>query len=160
VWGPGLEPAAVLPLVGLEPGLADPALPVQVVSTGVAQVVVPVRDADALARAVPDYRAIGALLEAHAAVALYLAAVDPQAGTARARSFLRTAEMGEDPATGAAVGPLGAHVAATFGVDALEVTQGVEMGRASLLRVRLEGERVRVGGDAVVVADGTVYLDA
>ena len=45
------------------------------------------------------------------------------------------------------------------GVLALEVTQGVEMGRASRLSCRLEGDRVRVGGDVAVVVDGTVHLD-
>ena len=39
------------------------------------------------------------------------------------------------------------------------VTQGVEMGRPARLDCRLEGDRVRVGGDAVVVLDGTVFLD-
>ena len=39
------------------------------------------------------------------------------------------------------------------------MTQGVEMGRASRLSCRLEGDRVRVGGDVAVVVDGTVHLD-
>ena len=73
------------------------------------------RDAAALRRVLPDYDRIGRLLAAHDAIALYLAAVDPETGKARARSFLRTAEMGEDPATGSAVGPLAAHVAAPHG---------------------------------------------
>ena len=34
------------------------------------------------------------------------------------------------------------------------------MGRASQLVAEVEGDRVRVGGDAVVVADGSVFLDA
>ncbi|CAN5238604.1 hypothetical protein BH18CHL2_BH18CHL2_09730 [soil metagenome] len=34
------------------------------------------------------------------------------------------------------------------------------MGRASRLVARIEGDRVRVGGDAVVVCDGSVFLDA
>ena len=33
------------------------------------------------------------------------------------------------------------------------------MGRPSRLRASVEGDRVRVGGDAVVVVDGTVHLD-
>ena len=67
--------------------------------------------------------------------------------------------MGEDPATGAAAGPLCAYVAQRTGVEAVEIDQGVEMGRASRLRASVEGDRVRVGGDAVVVVDGTVFLD-
>jgi trans-2,3-dihydro-3-hydroxyanthranilate isomerase len=159
VLGPELDPAEVLAFTGLTAEDADPDLPVQVVSTGVAQVLAPVRDPAVLERARPDYDAIGALLAAHGAITLYLAAVDAAAGTARARSFSATAEMGEDPATGSAVGPLCAHVAARTGVRRLEVTQGVEMGRPSILHAAIEGNRVRVGGDAVIVVEGTVHLD-
>ena len=73
---------------------------------------------------------------------------------------MASAEMGEDPATGSAVGPLCAHVAARTGAERLEIVQGVEMGRPSLLRTAIEGDRVRVGGDAVILAEGIVHLDA
>jgi trans-2,3-dihydro-3-hydroxyanthranilate isomerase len=158
-FGPELDPADVLGLVGLGAADADPRLPCRVVGTGVAQVLACVADAGALARAEPDYGAIGALLATHGAITLYLAAVDPAAGRARARSFLATAEMGEEPATGSAVGPLCAHVAARTGVERLETAQGVEMGRPSVLRAAIEGDRVRVGGDVVILAEGVVHLD-
>jgi trans-2,3-dihydro-3-hydroxyanthranilate isomerase len=156
-FGPELDPAEVLPMVGLERDAAAPELPVQVVSTGAPQVIVPVGDAAALGAARPDYDAIGALLAVHDAIVYYLVAID--GGRVRARSFLRTAEMGEDPATGAAAGPLCAYVAERTGVEAVEIDQGVEMGRPSRLRASVEGDRVRVGGNAVVVVDGTVFLD-
>ena len=71
---------------------------------------------------------------------------------------MRSAEMGEDPATGSAVGPLCAHVAARTGAQRLEIAQGVEMGRPSRLVAEVDGDRVRVGGDVVVLAEGTVHL--
>jgi trans-2,3-dihydro-3-hydroxyanthranilate isomerase len=157
-YGPELDPDDVLGLVGLDGSEADPALPCQVVSTGVPQVVVCVRDVAALRRVLPAYDRIGRLLVEHDAITLYLAAVDPEAGTARARSFMRSAEMGEDPATGSAVGPLCAHVAARTGTQRLEVEQGLEMGRPSRLVAEIDGDRVRVGGDVVVLAEGTVHL--
>jgi trans-2,3-dihydro-3-hydroxyanthranilate isomerase len=156
--GPELDPDEVLGFIGLDGEEADPALPVQVVSTGVPQVIACVREPAALRRVLPDYDRIGRLLTEHEAITLYLAAVDAEAGTARARSFMRTAEMGEDPATGSSVGPLCAHVAARTGVERLEVDQGVEMGRPSRLVASLDGDRVRVGGDAVILAEGTVHL--
>jgi predicted PhzF superfamily epimerase YddE/YHI9 len=52
-----------------------------------------------------------------------------------------------------------AHVHARTGRDRLEVVQGVEMGRRSVLRCAVEADRVRVGGDAVVVMSGQVELD-
>jgi trans-2,3-dihydro-3-hydroxyanthranilate isomerase len=158
-YGPELDPDEVLGLVGLSAADADPRLPCQVVATGVPQVVACVADAGALARATPDYERVGELLAAHGAIVLYVAAVDPEGGRARARSFLATAEMGEDPATGAAAGPLCAHVAARTGVERVEIAQGVEMGRPSVLRAAVEGDRVRVGGDAVILAEGVLHLD-
>ena len=40
----------------------------------------------------------------------------------------------------------------------MTIEQGVEMGRPSRLETAMEGERPRVGGDVVVVADGTLNL--
>ena len=157
-FGDELDPGEVLPLVGLEEDDADPDLPVQVVSTGAPMVIAPVRDEALLARLWPAYDRIGALLASQQAIVLYVAAVDASAGTARARSFART-EVGEDPATGTAAGPLMAHAAARAGLQRLAVTQGVEMGRPSFLSVAVEGDRVRVGGDVVVVIEGTIHLD-
>jgi trans-2,3-dihydro-3-hydroxyanthranilate isomerase len=156
--GPELDADDVLGLVGIDGSAADPTLPCQVVSTGVPQVIACVRDAAALRRVLPDFDRIGRLLAEHDAITLYLAAVDVEAGTAHARSFMRTAEMGEDPATGSSVGPLCAHVAARTGARRLEVTQGVEMRRPSRLVAEVDGDRIRVGGDTVVVAEGTVHL--
>jgi trans-2,3-dihydro-3-hydroxyanthranilate isomerase len=157
--GPELDADEVLGLVGLDAGDADPRLPSQVVSTGVPQVLACVRDPAALRRVLPDYHRIGRLLAEHGAIVLYLAAVDVEQGTARARSFMATAEMGEDPATGSAVGPLCAHVAARTGTRRLEVEQGVEMGRPSRLVAEVDGDRIRVGGAAVILAEGVVHLD-
>ena len=157
-FGAELDAGDVLPLVGLEPGDADPALPPHVVSTGVAQVLAQVADPAKLSRLLPDYPRIGSLLARHGAVVLYLSAVDADSGRARARAFTGTSETGEDPATGSAVGPLCAYVATRLGVRALDVEQGVEMRRPSRLRASLDGDRVRVGGEAVVVLEGTVHL--
>ena len=157
-FGEELDPEDVLGAVGLEASEADPRLPVQVVSTGAHQVIACVADEAALGRLYPDYRHVEQLLARHDAIVLYVAHVHPEAGTARARSFA-SGTVGEDPATGAAVGPLCAHVAARTGCERLEVVQGVEMGRRSVLSAALEADRVRVAGDAVVVVDGEVLLD-
>ena len=156
--GPELDPAEVMAALGLEPAAAHPELPCQPVSTGLRHVLALVRDDPGALRAMrPDFPHVGRLLAAHRATCLYAAVVDTERGRARARSFFGD---GEDPATGSAAGPLCAWLAARTGVPALEVMQGVEMGRASRLSCRLEGERVRVGGDVAVVVDGTVHLDS
>jgi trans-2,3-dihydro-3-hydroxyanthranilate isomerase len=148
----------VLGLVGLDGSEADPRLPCQLVSTGVPQVIACVRDAAALRRVLPDYDRIGRLLTEHEAITLYLAAVDPEAGTARARSFMRSAEMGEDPATGSAAGPLGAYLHQRVGTGRLVIRQGEEMGRPSVLEVEMADGRPRVSGGVIPVIDGEVSL--
>jgi trans-2,3-dihydro-3-hydroxyanthranilate isomerase len=158
-FGDELDAEVVLGAVGLEAAEADPALPVQMVNTGAWQLIAPVRDAAVLGRVLPDQGAIDNLLSPVEALVFYLVHVDPETGTARARAFGGSDELPEDPATGSAAGPLLALVNERLGVDALEIVQGAEMGRRSVLRATIEGERVRVGGDVVVVIDGQVHLD-
>jgi trans-2,3-dihydro-3-hydroxyanthranilate isomerase len=70
--------------------------------------------------------------------------------------------LAEDPATGSAAGPLAIHLARhgriRFG-DEIEIRQGAEIGRPSVLHARANGspagiESVEVGGSAVIVARG------
>lgn len=160
VHGSEVDAAVALAALGLRPQDGDPELPPQIVSTGLKQLILPLRDRDAAAGVTPDYRAIGALLRAHGAITLYAAACEPDArqGRAHARSFAFSAEIGEDPATGSAAGPLCAYLAARTGTPRVAIDQGVEMGRPSRLDAAVEGDRVRVGGDVVVLVDGTLHI--
>lgn len=162
VFGAEVPRAEALATLGLTVQDGDPQLTPQVVSTGAPQLILPLRDRDAAARATPDYEAIGALLEAHGAVTLYAAACTPRGAgersAAHARSFAFSAEIGEDPATGSAAGPLCAYLHARTGSDRVAIDQGVEMGRPSRLDTLVAGDRVRVGGDVVVLVDGTLHL--
>ncbi len=157
----GVRPAVadVMTAAGLSTDSADPDLRPQTVSTGLAHVIAPVR-ADALAAAKPpDRAALAALLEPLGAIVLYLAALQPAAGTARARGFfLDPAGIIEDPATGSAAGPLLAYVREYTGTQALTVQQGAEIGRPSVIDCSWEDDRPRVAGDVVIVADGHVSL--
>ena len=80
----------------------------------------------------------------------------------KTRMFAPALGVSEDPATGSAAGPLAVHLARhgriAFGEE-IEIRQGAEIGRPSLLYARAsgEGERidaVEVGGVAVIVAAG------
>lgn len=156
--GPELPRAEIVAAIGLTPEHADRALPPQLVGSGLTQLIVPLRDLDALGRARPDWLAVERLLAAHGATVLYAAVCDPAGAAARARSFV-SAAVGEDPATGSAAGPLCAYLAARTGSTALTIEQGIEMGRPSRIEAAMEGERPRIGGDVVVVvADGTLQL--
>jgi trans-2,3-dihydro-3-hydroxyanthranilate isomerase len=85
----------------------------------------------------------------------------------KTRMFGPALGVAEDPATGSAAGPLAVHLARhgriAYGTE-IEIVQGVEIGRRSVLRARVDGspdaiERVVVGGSAVIVARGEYRLD-
>ncbi|HEX4806428.1 MAG TPA: PhzF family phenazine biosynthesis protein [Conexibacter sp.] len=155
--GAELPRSQLVQALGLTPEHADRALPPQLVGSGLTQVILPLRDLDALGRVRPDWAAIERLLAEHRATVLYAAVCDATAAHARARSFV-SAAVGEDPATGSAAGPLCAYLAARTGTTALTIEQGIEMGRPSRIEAAMEGDRPRVGGRVVVVADGTLHL--
>ncbi|HXE45610.1 MAG TPA: PhzF family phenazine biosynthesis protein [Conexibacter sp.] len=155
--GAELPRAEILRAIGLTPEHADRALPPQLVGSGLTQLIVPLRDLDALDRARPDWIAVERLLIAHRATVLYAAVCDAPAALARTRGFV-SAAVGEDPATGSAAGPLCAYLAARAGCASLTIQQGIEMGRPSRIEAAMEGERPRVGGHVVALADGTLHL--
>lgn len=131
---------------------------------------------DALPRAMPDlarFRAArGAALDLSAALGpsrlpiyLYARALDAKDGAGvRARMFSPLSGNVEDSATGSAATPLAALLLSLSGRDEarLDVVQGVEMGRPSLLRTVArrapDGIRAWVGGDCVPVLRGEVEL--
>jgi trans-2,3-dihydro-3-hydroxyanthranilate isomerase len=158
VLGAEVEPGRALGPLGLGAGDAHPELAPQVVSTGLTQLMVPVRDRAVLDRVAPDVAALRELLGPLGCTCAYVAFCEPEREAARARSFfVETAGVTEDPATGSAAGPLMAYLHARAGAARLTVEQGVEMGRPSRLECEA-GERVRVGGEAVVVLDGMLAL--
>ena len=80
----------------------------------------------------------------------------------RARVFVPSHGVGEDPATGSAAGPLALHLARhgriEFG-EQIEIHQGTEIGRPSTLYAVARSEQeIEVGGSAVVVARGEFRL--
>ena len=76
--------------------------------------------------------------------------------------------MPEDPATGSASGPLGCYLVRHNVVPAARAgailnLQGVKMGRPSHVHVSIGVEHgdiasVRVGGEAVLAGEGTLYI--
>jgi PhzF family phenazine biosynthesis protein len=144
-------------------GLAEPDLrtdlPVQVVDTGAAHLLVPVADRRAVDRAEPDRATLLEALRSLGGEGCYVYALDPpeQVTTAYARFFNPTVGISEDPATGSAAGPLACQLVANgllyAGTPAV-VEQGTAMGRRSRIRVDVSGELVRISGAGVVVAEG------
>ena len=135
-----------------------PDLPPQIVSTGQPQLIVPVIPG-ALARVAAEPAGLRALLAETGGLVAYLAEVDTAEATARCRGFfIDPSGPTEDPATGAAAGPLLAYLHERCGLDRLDIAQGIEMGRPSRIECTVEGDRIRAAGDTVVVSTGTVTL--
>jgi trans-2,3-dihydro-3-hydroxyanthranilate isomerase len=158
VFGAEVDPEWVLGALGLDPADAHPELPPQVVSTGLKHLMVPVRDDAVLNRARPDAVLLDELLRELGIICAYLASHDPVHDSARARSYFAADGMiVEDPATGSAAGPLCAYLHARTGADRVDIVQGEAMGRTSRLMCEA-GERVRVAGDVVLLAEGEIEL--
>jgi trans-2,3-dihydro-3-hydroxyanthranilate isomerase len=155
--GPEVDARHVLAALGLVPGDGHRELPPQVVSTGLETLIAPVSSVRCVAEVTPDLDLIAALAERTGASNLYVVCLEGE-GHAHARMFSNFVEGGEDPATGSAAGPLCAYLDARGRGSRVEIRQGVEMGRPSLLLAEMEGGRPRVGGSVVAVIDGEVLL--
>lgn len=153
---------AVAAALGLPEGDLAADEPAQVVSTGVGHLLVPARNRAAVDRAAPDLARLAPVLKQAGGEGCYLYStdpVDPATAVAYARFFNPTVGIAEDPATGTAAGPLVARLAATGKVAepaTVIVEQGYALGRPSRIQVSVSGQRVRVGGPGLVVAEGTL----
>jgi trans-2,3-dihydro-3-hydroxyanthranilate isomerase len=148
----------------LAPDDLHPDLPMQVISTGLGPLLVPIRDEGALRSAERIESACLRATEASGGECLYLFAIRGD-GDVLARMFDASLGVGEDPATGSAVGPLGVYLAAR-GLAGMPgravVAQGEMVGRPSFLHldVRPDGDSwtVRVGGGVRIVGEGVFRL--
>jgi trans-2,3-dihydro-3-hydroxyanthranilate isomerase len=155
-WAPYEHPERLLAALGV----ARSGLPVEFYQNGPRHVYVAVDDEAAVAALRPD---VGALADLGAIGVSCFAGSGLRWTT---RMFAPGLGVPEDPATGSAAGPLAIHLARHgrigFG-DEIEIRQGAEIGRPSVLYARVDGsperiERVLVGGSAVVVARGEYRL--
>jgi trans-2,3-dihydro-3-hydroxyanthranilate isomerase len=153
--------AAVARAAGLELDDLVEASPIVAGSTGLAHLMVPLREEGALRRARRDDAGCDEVCAAAEAESLYLFVVRGE-GDVMARMFDRGANVGEDPATGSAVGPLGAYLAhhRLAGMPGKAVVaQGEMVGRPSFLHVEAQPRggsfSVRVGGGVRIVGEGS-----
>ena len=181
-WMTQLNPTFSAPIAdrqGLAASLRLPATalsdrsPAQVVSCGVPYVLASLatrRDVDQASLDVAAYEQFRSGAGLGHEVCVYLFSTEPAAdgATAYSRMFGPSIGIGEDPATGSAAGPLGCYLVhhglvAAEKAAALLSRQGVKMGRPSDIHIAIASSggaisQVRVGGEAVVVGEGTLYV--
>lgn len=160
-------PAEVLPAFGLEPEAARYDVPLQTVSTGTPQLMVPLREQEALRRAQIDPAAYQALKQDADFFSVHLFCLQgfTPAGATSARHLGVPPEPAEDPFTGSATGNMGAYLWRYGLVDepSFVAEQGHWMNRPGQATVEVVGPRagirtVRVGGEAIGVLWGELRL--
>jgi trans-2,3-dihydro-3-hydroxyanthranilate isomerase len=164
------DTVAVAAALGIQPrDLAGGNLPVQVVSSGLPFLYVALNSRAAVDAAAVDRAKLCALLRALDLEELPVFVFSPEPAddgtTVYSRMFAPVLGIPEDPGTGSACGPLGAYLlkykAASAKIARLVSLQGVRMGRPSRIHIALSSragvlEEVQVGGEAVVVGEGTI----
>jgi len=150
-WAPFGRERELLAALGVESSL----LPAEQYVNGPPHVYIELASEAAVAALRPDMDAIAALevpVNCYAGAGLRW----------KTRMFYPAAGVPEDPATGSAAGPLAVHLARhgriSYG-DQIQIRQGDEIGRPSVLHAKATGvgdriDSVEVGGAAVIVAAG------
>lgn len=166
------EQAAIARALGLDRDDLDETLPIQIISTGLATLAVPIRSLSDLGRCRVN---AGLLSEiylgagANTCYAFTRETIEVGSARAHARLFAPADNIAEDPATGSAGGSLGAYliyhgaipVEPVDGSYNFVIEQGDFIHRPSRINLEVKGkpgavEQVRVGGPSVVVAHGEV----
>ncbi len=151
----------------------DETLPVQIVSTGMSFLIVPIRSLAALGRCKVNAALLTEIYQRSGSTGCeaFTRDVMEPGSRAHARMFAPGDNIAEDPATGSAAGALGGylvhHAAANAisddGITRFVIEQGDFIHRPSRINLEVKGragaiEQVRVGGPSVVVATGEVFF--
>ena len=177
-FGPLIEDkdrGEVAAALGIDPGDITAGLPIQVVSSGLPALFVPLetrRSVDAVTFELAGLRPIFARHRLDdLPVFVFSLETGHDDATAYSRMFAPAFGIPEDPATGGASGPLGAYLVhhgavPPDGTAQMVSLQGVEMGRPSRVHISISSSAsskdaditsVQVGGAAVLVAEGALY---
>ncbi len=171
----GHEQADIARALGLAREDLDESLPIQAVSTGNTMLLVPIRSLADLGNCRPNQNLLDEIFARSEVLrggtgcyAFTRETIEVGAARAHARFFVGM-NIGEDPATGSAAGPLGGYlvhhdatrVDPVDGVYKFVIEQGDFINRPSRIELEVKGapgkvEEVRVGGASVVVARGVL----
>jgi len=168
------EQAEVARALGLAREDLDESLPIQVITTGLSCLAVPVRSLADLRDCRINSTLLGEIYTRHGGMGCHAftrETLEVGASRAHARFFAPADNIAEDPATGSACGALGAYLVYHGGLT-LEPEDGrykfvIEQGdfihRPSRINLDVKGEKgrveeVKVGGPSVLVARGEVVF--
>lgn len=163
------DPAAIEELYGVMGAEYDAArigMVPRLISTGLPDIMMPLADREALNAMKPDMEALTELSRRYEVVGVHAFTLDAEEGvTAHARNFAPLYDIDEEAATGTSTGAMTyyLHQNGVIGDEAdCRFIQGEAMDRPSLIlsSLRMDGEdcRIRVGGSAVVLAEGEIRI--
>ena len=137
-------------------------LPVEVVSTGLPDIIMPVKDLESLNALQPDMAALSALSQELDVVGVHAFALTDDGYTAHVRNFGPLYGIPEESATGTANAAL-THYLNRHGVVGCPAEcrflQGEAMQRPSVVSTQLKADgSIWVGGDSVIVAEGSLLV--
>ncbi len=171
---PMADPGRTAAALSLSPAaVAGTGLPVQTVSCGLPFLFVALTTRSAVDNVAIDPPRLGELLRATGTSAhgVFVFSAEPGGSRATVYSRMFAPELGvtEDPATGIASGALGCYLVRHKMVqsdkaEAMISLQGAKMGRPSHVHISI-GQAggaiasVRVGGEAVLAGEGTLYIN-
>ena len=139
-----------------------PYLPVEVVSTGLPDIIMPVKDLESLNALQLDMAALSALSQELDVVGVHAFALTDDGYTAHVRNFAPLYGVPEESATGTANAALTHYLQRRGRVtagDECRFMQGEAMERPSVVATALHADgSIWVGGDSVIVAEGDLLL--
>jgi trans-2,3-dihydro-3-hydroxyanthranilate isomerase len=163
------DPLVICPIFNLTPGDLIEGVPIQTVSTGTPQMMIPLKSEESLRKArVVDghafakYRNQSDFFSSH----LFIAKGISDGASTFARHVVPPPDIIEDPATGSATGGMSAYLV-KYGLiskTTFIAEQGHWMGRPSTIHVEIEKDEngnikaVKIGGNAVLVLKGELLL--
>lgn len=136
--------------------------PVQIVSAGLPDLMIPLPDVATLQSLQPDMAAVAEITKKYDAVSFHVFAFGDDGYTAHVRDFAPLYDIPEESATGTANASLtyylqqNGHLSAG---DDCAFIQGEAMGRPSVIATRIQSdENIFVGGTAAIVAEGSFFI--
>ena len=149
-------------LIGEKAGLI---LIPEMISTGLPDIMLPIRSEEELAAIAPDFSALSKLSERYKVVGVHAFTVNTEDGAVHCRNFAPLYDIDEEAATGTSNGALTYYLYKNGilrpGTETLFI-QGESMGRPSKVRSKLsvteDKVKIQVGGSAVILACGDIRL--
>lgn len=163
------ELAKIMGLKTEDIGIDHYSIKPQAVSTGLPDIMMPVRNLELLTSISPDYEALAEYSRRLDVIGVHAFTLESEEenSTLACRNFAPAAGIDEEAATGTSNGALGAYLIKNDILQLNEVIiliceQGRSMNRDSKIVVKLEGDKadfvVKVGGEAIVILEGNILI--